>query len=143
MPHDAEFAEPERSAVEFIFEIIFQFLAEFLLQALFELIVELGFRSIADTFRRPKHPVLSMIGFTLWGAIAGATSLWIFPQSFIHDSTFREINLIVTPFAVGLVMLLIGKIRLKKGQDLERLDRFGYAFTFAFAMAFVRYYWAA
>ena len=84
-----------------------------------------------------------MIGFTLWGAIAGAISLWIFPQSFIHDSIFREINLIATPVAVGLVMSLIGKIRLKKGQDLERLDRFGYAFTFALAMAFVRYYWAA
>ena len=44
--------------------------------------------------------------------------------------------------AVGLVMMMIGRARLKKGQSLVRLDQFGYAFTFAFAMALVRFIWA-
>jgi len=129
--------------VEFIFEILFQFLAEFLLQIFFQLITELGMRSLADTFRRPKHVILSIIGFTIWGALLGAFSVWIFPDSFIHDAAFREINLIATPVAIGLAMSLVGRLRLRKGQDLELLDRFGYAFTFAFAMAFVRFNWAA
>jgi hypothetical protein len=40
-------------------------------------------------------------------------------------------------------MMLLGWFRLKKGQELVRLDRFGYAFVFAFAMALVRFIWAA
>ncbi|HET6941642.1 MAG TPA: hypothetical protein VFH89_05735 [Sphingomicrobium sp.] len=129
--------------MEFVFEIILQFLGELLLQAIFELLVELGFHSLADTFRRPKNPALSILGFTLWGAIAGGISLWIFPTSPIDNPVLREINLVVTPVACGLVMMMVGKLRLRKGQDIVRLDQFGYAFVFAFAMALVRFAWAA
>lgn len=133
----------EAEIMEFLFEIILQFLGEIFLQALFELIVELGFHSLADTLRRPRNPALSTLGFTLWGIIAGGISLWISPTSHIDDPMFRKVNLIVTPVALGFAMMLIGKIRRKKGQDLVRLDQFGYAFVFAFAMALVRFIWAA
>jgi len=128
--------------VEFLFELIFQFVGELLLQLCFELLAELGVRSLADPFRRPRNPVLSTIGFIIWGAIAGGISLLIFPSSPITDPTLREINLIATPVAAGLFMALIGKARLNKGQELVRLDRFGFAFVFAFAMALVRFIWA-
>lgn len=129
--------------MEFVFEIILQFLGELLLQAFFELLVELGFHSLADTFRRPRNSALSTVGFMLWGAMAGGISLWLFPTSPIDNPLFRKVNLILTPVALGFVMMLIGRIRLKKGQDLVRLDQFGYAFVFAFAMALVRFIWAA
>jgi hypothetical protein len=129
--------------MEFAFEIIFQLLGEFLLQAFAQLLKELGAHSLANTFKRPRNPALSTIGFTLWGLLAGGISLWIFPSSHIHDPMFRTLNLIVTPLAIGLAMMLVGKIRRRKGQDLVRLDQFGYAFVFAFAMALVRYIWAA
>ena len=129
--------------MEFVFEVILQFLGELLLQALVEVFAELGYHSVADTLKRPRKPALSIIGFTIWGAIAGGISLWIFPTSPIDDPLLRQLNLIATPAACGLVMMLVGKIRLKKGQDLVRLDRFGYAFVFAFAMALVRFIWAS
>jgi hypothetical protein len=129
--------------MEFVFEIIFQLLGEFLLQAFAELLAELGFHSLANTFKRPRNPLLSTIGFTLWGLLAGGISLWVFPTSHIHDPMFRTLNLIVTPLAIGLAMMLVGELRRRKGQDLVRLDQFGYAFVFAFAMALVRYIWAA
>jgi hypothetical protein len=129
--------------VEFVFEFILQILGEFILQALFEVLGELGLHSLGEVFQRPKNPALAIVGFVLWGAIAGAISLWILPTSPIHNPLFRKANLIVTPVAVGFVMMLIGKIRSRKGQDLVRLDRFGYAFVFAFAMAAVRFIWAA
>ena len=129
--------------MEFVFEIIFQLLGEFLLQAFAELLAELGFHSLANTFKRPRNPLLSTIGFTLCGLLAGGISLWIFPTSHIHDPMFRTLNLIVTPLAIGLAMMLVGELRRRKGQDLVRLDQFGYAFVFAFAMALVRYIWAA
>ena len=129
--------------MEFILEALLQFVGEIALQALFELIVELGFHSLADTFRRPRKPALSTIGFALWGIAAGALSLWLFPTSYIQDPLFRRLNLIVTPVAVGFLMTLIGKIRVKNGENLLRIDRFGYAFVFAFAMALVRFMWSA
>jgi hypothetical protein len=129
--------------MEFVFEVILQFLGELVLQAIAELLVELGLHSLADPFQRPRHPVLSTVGFTLWGAIAGGLSLWVLPSSPIHNPLFRQMNLIVTPVACGLMMMLVGKLRLKRGQDTVRLDQFGYAFVFAFAMALVRFLWAA
>ena len=129
--------------MELIFEIIFQFVGELLLQAFFELLAELGFHSLANTLKRRRNPALSTIGFTIWGLIAGGISLLIFPTSHIHDPMLRKVNLVVTPLALGLVMMFIGQFRQKKGQDLVRLDQFGYAFVFAFAMAVVRFIWAA
>ncbi len=128
--------------MEFIFEIIVQFLGELILQFMFEALAELGLRSFGDTLKRPRNPILSTIGFLIWGTIAGTISLLIMPQSPISDLTLRRINLLATPMAVGTLMMFIGGRREKKGQTLVMLDRFGYAFAFAFSMAIVRYIWA-
>lgn len=129
--------------MEFIFEIIFQFFGELLVSVLFEGLSELGEHSLKETFRRkPKHPFLSMIGYSLWGAIAGGISFLILPNSFIDHAHLRIANLLLTPVLIGCIMMYIGKLRTKKGQKLVKLDRFGYAFCFAFAMALVRFVWA-
>ena len=128
--------------MELIFEFVFQVFGEFLLQAVFELLYELGFRSLADTIKRPRSPSLSAIGFLLWGAMAGGLSLLIFPASPTDDPMLRQINLFVTPVVVGIGMMLLGRLREKKGQQLVRLDRFGYAFVFAFSMALMRFIWS-
>jgi hypothetical protein len=128
--------------MEFIFEIVLQFLGEILLQFGFEFLAELGVHSLADTLKRPKNAMLSTIGFVLWGAMAGGISLLILPHSPISSPALRTCNVLVTPLAVGVAMMLVGRQRDKRGQTLVRLDRFGYAFAFAFAMAIVRYIWA-
>ncbi|MDB5709213.1 MAG: hypothetical protein JWL96_1283, partial [Sphingomonas bacterium] len=69
-------------------------------------------------------------------------SLLILPKSAISSLVLRKINVLVTPLVAGGVMMLIGRQRGKRGQSLVRLDRFGYAFAFALAMAVVRYFWA-
>ena len=127
--------------MEFIFEIVLQFLGEILLQVGFEFLAELGAHGLADTLKKPKNPVLSAIGFIVWGAAAGAISLLILPSSVIANPVFRQINVLVTPLVAGGVMMLIGRQRGRRGQSLVRLDRFGYAF--ALAMAVVRYVGAA
>jgi hypothetical protein len=128
--------------MEIIFETLFQFFAEMLLQAVFELLTEFGYRSLAKRLRRPRNPIYSIIGFIIFGAIAGGVSLLILPYSPIEDPTFRKINLIAMPILLGLLMMLVAKLRQKKGQDLVRIDRFGYAFVFALAMGLVRFIWA-
>ena len=128
--------------MEFLLEALFQFVGEILLQVLFEAAAELGFHSLKETFRRPGNPLLSAIGFFLWGLLAGGISLLLLPRSFIADPGLRILNLAVTPLAAGGVMMLIGKLRERRGQTLVGLDRFGYAVAFAFAMALVRYAFA-
>lgn len=128
--------------MEFIFEIIFQFFAELLISILFEGLSELGLHSLKETFRKPKYPLLSMIGYFLWGAIAGGISLLILPNSFIDYAHLRFANLLLMPVLIGCIMMYIGKVRTRKGQELVKLDRFGYAFCFAFAMVLVRFIWA-
>jgi hypothetical protein len=123
-------------------ELLFQLLGELLLQAVFELLAELGVRGLEETIKRPRSPWLSAIGFLLWGAMAGVISLLIFPASPMDDPILRQLNLIATPIVVGIGMMLLGRLREKKGQQLVRLDRFGYAFIFAFSMALVRFIWA-
>ena len=129
--------------MEFIFEILLQFLGEILLQVGFEFLAEIGAHGLADTLKKPKNPLLSAIGFIVWGAVAGAISLLILPNSVIANPVFRQINVLVTPLVAGGVMMLIGRQRGKRGQSIVRLDRFGYAYAFALAMAVVRYVWAA
>ena len=128
--------------MEFVFELLLQFFWEILLQLIIQVLAELGLHSLGNTFQRRKHPIWSMIGFTLWGAIAGGLSLLVLPHSAIAKPAFRTLNVFVTPLVVGAVMALIGQTRLRRGQVLVRMDRFGYAFTFAFWMAFVRFLWA-
>src|SRR5690606_37432557 len=121
--------------MEFILEIIFQFLGEIVLQVAVEFLAEVGVHSLADTLKKPRNPLLSTVGFLLWGAIAGGISLFILPQSPISNPVFRKINVLLTPMVAGGVMMLIGRHRDKSGQTLVRLDRFGHAFAFAVAMA--------
>jgi len=128
--------------MEFLFEILFQFAGEILLQVVFELLAEIGVHSLGEPFKRPRNAVLSTIGFIVWGAIAGGISLLILPKSPISNLALRQLNLLLAPLAAGGIMMLVGRRRDKKGQSLVKLDRFGYAFVFALAMAIVRYIWA-
>lgn len=123
-------------------EFLFEILAELLLQIVFEGLAELGVHGVKDTFRKPRRPFFSTIGFLVWGLLAGGISLWPFPHSFVADKTLRLVNLAITPLLAGLLMLTIGRLRAKRGQELVGLDRFGYAFAFALAMALVRFFFA-
>jgi hypothetical protein len=53
----------------------------------------------------------------LLGGLVGGLSLLIFPDSFLHTESLKLVNLFVTPVALGLIMVLIGKLREKKGQE--------------------------
>jgi hypothetical protein len=129
--------------MEFFIEIVLQFLGELLLQLSAELLLELGLHSMANVFERPRNPALSVIGYLLWGAIAGGLSLLLFPASFVHNHVLKLANLFITPIVLGGCMMLVGKFRARKEMHIIRLDSFAYGFLFAFSMSLVRYMWAA
>jgi len=124
--------------MEVLFELLFQFVGEILLQVVAEVLFELGLRSLGAPFSKAPNPYLATIGYVLFGAIAGALSLWAFPALFIHSPAGRIINVVVTPLVAGGAMTAIGAWRTAKGQRTILLDRFAYGFLFALVMALVR-----
>jgi hypothetical protein len=125
--------------MEFIFELLFEFFGELLLQIVFELLAELGWRGVGAPFRKSAHPLVAGVGYAVFGAIAGALSLWWFPNLFIASHLGRVANVVVTPLLAGTTMALLGAWRRRRDQPTVLLDRFAYAFIFAMAMALVRF----
>jgi hypothetical protein len=122
-----------------IIEVLLQFLFELVLQVVIELLGELGMRSLAEVFGRRPPPVLAAIGYALFGALAGLVSLLVVPQLMIHGRAAQVAGLLLTPVLAGFLMCLVGAWRARRGQAIVRLDRFAYGYTFALALALVRF----
>ena len=123
-------------------EFLFEILAEIILQTLGEALVELGFHSLAEPFRKPPNPWLAAIGYGLFGAILGGLSLLLFSAHFVSEG-WRIANLILTPVVVGMLMSAMGYWRARRGQAVLRIDRFAYGYLFALTFALVRFWFAA
>jgi hypothetical protein len=123
-------------------ELVLEVLGEFLLQVVGEAFLELGFHSLAEPFRKPPNPWLAALGYALFGAIFGGLSLLVFPTNLVPQP-WRLVNLVVTPLAVGGIMVLMGAWRAKRGQPVLRIDRFSYGYLFALSLAFIRFHFAA
>lgn len=120
-------------------ELLVQILGEFLLQVLVEALAELGLHSLAEPFRRPPNPWLASLGYALFGAIFGGLSLLLVAHHLTPEGPLRLVNLLLTPVAVGALMVGIGAVRARKGESLLRINRFFYGYLFALCFALVRY----
>ena len=123
-------------------ELIFELFGELVLQVVVEALIEIGFHSLAEPFRRPPSPWLAAVGYALFGAILGGVSLWVFPNNLVPGA-WRVANLVATPVAVGGLMALMGAWRARRGEPVLRIDRFAYGYLFALSIALVRFQFAA
>lgn len=126
--------------MEIILEFVLQAFFEFLLQIVGEVLFELGWRGVAEVFKRKprQNPALAFIGYALLGLIMGGLSLLFFPEHFIRDRSLRLVNLVITPCLAGFCMSALGAWRQNRGLSTIRLDSFSYGFIFAFGMALIR-----
>ena len=122
-------------------ELLFEFLGEFLLQAVGEALFELGLHSLAEPFRRAPNPWLAALGYAAFGAIFGILSLFVFHTNLVPNP-WRVVNLVVTPIAVGGIMVAMGALRSRRGEPVLRIDRFAYGYLFALSLALIRFYFA-
>ncbi|MCX5865616.1 MAG: hypothetical protein NTW42_11220 [Deltaproteobacteria bacterium] len=122
-----------------MFEFLFQFVGEVLLQIAFEALFEVGLRTVREPFKKPPNPWLAAMGYALFGASAGALSLWVFPMLFIVTRSAQIASLLLTPFAAGGAMAALGAWRRRREQITIRLDTFAYGYLFALAMTIVRF----
>jgi hypothetical protein len=68
-----------------IFEVIIGILGEILLQSIGQVLFELGFYSLIDTLqtKKERNPIVTGLGYFLWGVTLGGLSLLVFPGSLI------------------------------------------------------------
>jgi hypothetical protein len=120
---------------------IFELLAEFLLELLMALLTAALSRLVRRFFvsTRRMGPLLITALFALAGCGAGLLSVWIFPHPLVHPSQFHGINLIISPLAMGAFMALLGQGIRRRGRRSVAIESFRYGFTFALAMALVRF----
>lgn len=123
-------------------ELLLEVVGEFLIQVVVEALIQLGFHSLAAPFKQTPNPWMAAAGYTMFGAILGGFSLYAFPANFAPPS-WRVMNLVITPFAVGVIVALLGKRRVKRGQPTLRIDRFSYGYLFALSLGLVRFQFAA
>jgi VIT1/CCC1 family predicted Fe2+/Mn2+ transporter len=123
-------------------EFLLELLGELLIQIVVEFLVELGIHSIGERQRKPLDPWIAAIGYALFGAIVGGLSLLVFPHNLMPEA-WRAVNIVLTPLAAGLAMMAMGTWRARRGDTRLRIDRFGYGYLFALAMALVRYQFAS
>ena len=133
--------------MEILAELLFGLLAwvaEIALQVAFEALAEMGVRSLREPFKPVKEvsPWVAAAGYTVYGALVGALSLWLFPTAWLQSPWARVANLAVAPLAAGATMALMGAWRRRRGEPLLRIDRFSYGTLFALALAVVRFVFA-
>ena len=122
-------------------ELLFALLevcGELLLQLFAELLFEAGLRSLREPFRPAPNAYIATVAYVLFGALAGALSLWAVPTLFIASSARRIVNVVVTPVVAGATMAALGAWRRRRDQHVVLIDRFAYGYLFALVMALVR-----
>jgi uncharacterized membrane protein YfcA len=121
-----------------------------MLELILELIVSLfgellvdGVLHLAGESDRAKRTVLKMLLFGVIGAAVGWVTLLIFPTHFIRDAQWQIAYLVVSPLLAAWLFSVIGNVRERKGKRVSAVEQFWPAFTFALALAVVRYFGAA
>jgi hypothetical protein len=138
---DSSYNGKESLQHPFMLQLIIEVIGELLLQALVEVLVELGLHSVVEPLNRKPKTWMAAIGYGIFGIVAGAFSLWIFPNN-LTDPSLRLANLLVTPLLVGGLMVALGAWRTRRHQATIGLDKFVYGYLFAFTFGLVRFFFA-
>lgn len=123
-------------------ELLFEVFGEFLIQMLGGVLLQSGFETLAAPFQRKSNPWLAAAGYTLYGAVVGALSIWLIPGNLVPPA-WRLANLIMAPLLAGSLLVLWSAWQARRHETALRYDRFLYGYLFAFALAVTRFEWAS
>ena len=118
-----------------------ELLLELFIQIFVEGLFEASSRKLSEKPWWPQaiNKFLAVIIYFGLGAIAGVILTVIFPRRLVRGTPFPGLSLAVIPVLAALTMVGLGRLRRWQGRPLVRLDRFVYAFLFAFGMALARF----
>ena len=121
--------------------VIIAAIAEAFLEIAGELLVSLLARAMGKllTAILELGSVATAAGVVLLGTASGACSVIIFPHPLVHPAKMHGISLIISPILAGFVMSQVGRLLRNRGARTIQIESFALGFTFAFAMAVVRF----
>jgi hypothetical protein len=126
--------------MELILEVLFELFGEILLQLLFQLFGVVGSHAVAPyKAAGPRSHTLSIISHLLIGAALGGLTLIFWRHSLMTTDFGRAASLVLSPLAAGGASAGLGYLLRKQNKDTVPLERFGYAYLFAFSFALVRF----
>lgn len=126
--------------MEIILELLFQFFGELLLQLIASGLGLVGEHAVQPYRRsRPRSPAASIVSHLLIGAALGGLSLLFLRHSLVHSELGRVATLFGAPAVAGVISAGIGMLLKRTGKDIVPLERFGYAYLFAFSISAVRF----
>jgi hypothetical protein len=108
-----------------------------LFRALFEVVLEGVWELFQNVMRAPFQR--TALGYTVYGAIVGGISLFVFPFHALAGS-WREISLIGMPVVAGAALSVFGWWRAGRRHGVVRRHRFAYGYLFALGLVLVRYW---
>jgi hypothetical protein len=126
--------------MEVIFELLFEVFGELLIQLIFQLLGVVGEHAL-QPYRSPtpRSPTASIISHLVIGAALGGLSLLIWRHSMIHGDLARVAYLFLGPVLAGGLSAAVGWLLKRNNHDTVPLERFGYAYLFAFSLSGVRF----
>jgi hypothetical protein len=132
-------------------EDLIGFILELLFDVLLQVIFEEGVATVSRTGRLFRlapfiratlsraNPPLKILKFTILGVVLGLLSLLIFPRPLVHPSRLHGVSLLISPVISGLIMSFVGRVVRRRGKAPVQIESFTYGFTFALAMALIRF----
>ena len=127
--------------LEAIFEIIFWFVGELVLEIVVEVFVELGFHGTADKVSRgAKNRILVGAAYTIFGAVLGFASLYIFPKIAFANPIVPVLYFVASPIIAGFALTTVSWI-IDRGIGNSRwfqFDKFIFGILFALGYSLLR-----
>jgi len=122
-----------------LFEIILSLLGKIFVSGIIKPLIKSFEESFNQTF---GYEVATVLGNITVGAILGGVTLLIIPRHITPNIQIRFINLLITPLVVGALVNLSSNIKFNKRLLGFDLVNFFSGYTFALAMAGVRFVFA-
>jgi hypothetical protein len=116
-------------------EFLFQIIAETVLQGLLEIVIDFGARKLAE----PPGVVIKAALVAGTATLLGWISVAIVSAPLIDSMEARLAYLILAPVIIGAAMVWLGARLSGPGQPRAVLERFGFAWLFAFIFALTRH----
>lgn len=126
--------------MEILLEILFQFFGELLIELIFNGLGLVG-EHAARPYRRSgtRSTAASIVSHVVIGAALGGLSLIFLRHSLVHDPIARIATLVGAPLVAGGLSAGLGVLLARRGKTVVPLERFGYAYLFAFSIGAVRF----
>lgn len=126
-------------------EFILTMLWEVLVQLFGGLLIEAGFSSLGEPFRKrsKSHPLLAGAGVLILGGLIGALTRLAWPERIFQPGPVRGLSLIVSPLVTGMAMHRFGEWCEGRGLSRSYIDTFWGGALLAFGVALVRFLWIA